>query len=240
MQVKEYSIKLFQRLLYRIVVTTMKNLVPAMLKYDIDKYERLAIQLLHQIWPFRERTTKRGSKMAHIVLVSGGSRSGKSDFARKLAEDIIGPRTFIATCPPVDWEIRARIHKHQLDRRNSNWHTIEETLDLVGALRKALAFDTMLVDCVTLWINNLMEEADKENISFNESHAIEKCKELKAMTDMINGTILFVTNEVGLGIIPADPRTRLYRDLVGRVNQEIAGWADEVYLVCCGLPIKLK
>lgn len=178
--------------------------------------------------------------MAHIVLVSGGSRSGKSDFARKLAEDIIGPRVFIATCPPVDWEIRARIHKHKMDRMNSNWHTVEETVDLVGALRKSLAFDTMLVDCITLWINNLMEDADNKDLRFDESHAIERCEELKEMTSMIKGTIVLVTNEVGMGIVPADRRTRLYRDLVGRANQEIAGWADEVYLVSCGLPIKLK
>jgi adenosylcobinamide kinase/adenosylcobinamide-phosphate guanylyltransferase len=178
--------------------------------------------------------------MARVVLVTGGSRSGKSDFARRMAEEFSGSRVFIATCPPVDWEIRARIHKHQKERRYSNWHTIEETTDLLSAFRNAMIFENVLVDCLTLWVNNILEKAGERESDLDEDGMRDRCEELREICGPRHGTIIFVTNEVGMGIVPADRRTRLYRDLVGRCNQEVASWADEVFLVSCGLSMKLK
>ena len=94
--------------------------------------------------------------MGDVVLVTGGSRSGKSDYARRLAESLAGPRVFIATCPPVDEEIEERIRRHQESRRAAGWHTIEEQVALADILRGAGRYRVVLVDCLTLWINNLM------------------------------------------------------------------------------------
>jgi adenosylcobinamide kinase/adenosylcobinamide-phosphate guanylyltransferase len=178
--------------------------------------------------------------MAKITLVTGGSRSGKSAFARQLAENLPGPRVFIATCPPIDWEIKARIHKHQMERKDYNWHTVEETVDLVYAFRNTVIYDVTLVDCLTLWVNNLLEEAVENGILLDEEAMGEKSAELREMCNSAHGAVIFVTNEVGMGIVPADRRTRLYRDLVGKLNQDVASWADEVFLVSCGIPIRLK
>ena len=99
--------------------------------------------------------------MAEIILITGGSRSGKSAFAQKTAEALPGPRAYIATCPVIDPETEKRIRKHREARRGKGWETIEETVDLAGAIRRAVTCRVLLVDCLTLWINNLLHEAEK-------------------------------------------------------------------------------
>jgi adenosylcobinamide kinase / adenosylcobinamide-phosphate guanylyltransferase len=182
----------------------------------------------------------RGRPVAHVILVAGGSRSGKSDYARTRAEAIKGPRVFIATCPQVDEEMGERIRKHQLARRQANWHTVEEHVNICGALRASQAYDVFLVDCLTLWVNNLLYRAVGQGGTISEEYIVRKCNELEEVCSLLHGTFFFVTNEVGTGIVPEDSQSRLYRDLVGRCNQQVASWANEVVLVSCGLPLVLK
>jgi adenosylcobinamide kinase/adenosylcobinamide-phosphate guanylyltransferase len=178
--------------------------------------------------------------MAKVILVTGGSRSGKSAYAQKLAEEIDGPRAFLATCPVVDDEMAERIRKHQNARGEADWHTIEESTDLAGALRNATDCGVILVDCLTLWINNLMYERSRKHWEVTEEDIEVICADVLDACSELSGTVIFVTNEVGMGIVPGDPLSRRYRDLVGKCNQIIAAAADGVILVTCGIPLTLK
>lgn len=178
--------------------------------------------------------------MAEVILITGGSRSGKSAYAQKIAETLTGPRLFVATCPLIDDEMRERIRKHQKKRQASDWQTIEETVDLAGAVSGGRDYQVMLVDCLTLWVNNLMHEAQREGRDITEEDISHLCRELLAVCAELNSTVIFVTNEVGMGIVPDNPTSRKYRDLAGRCNQIIASGADTVTIVTCGLPLHLK
>lgn len=178
--------------------------------------------------------------MARIILITGGGRSGKSSYAQGRAEELPGVRAFIATCPPLDDEMRERIERHRLARSKTHWETIEETLDVAGALKNNARHDVFLVDCLTLWVNNLMHRAQQEGLEVTEEAIADRCRELIAACAELSGTIIFVTNEVGMGIVPDNAVSRRYRDLVGRCNQLMAEAADEVVLISCGLPLTLK
>lgn len=178
--------------------------------------------------------------MARVILVTGGSRSGKSDFARRTAEALPGKRAFVATCPVTDEEMALRIQKHREERSLSNWETIEEPVNIADVLRKAPEFDVFIVDCLTLWINNLLYEAAQKGRNLTEDEIARMCRDLLEACSEISGTVIFVTNELGSGIVPESPVARLYRDLVGRCNQIIAREADNVTMVACGLPFNLK
>lgn len=193
--------------------------------------------------------------MSRIVLVTGGSRSGKSSYALRLAESLPGPRTFIATCPPIDDEMARKIEAHRLERDPGRWATIEEEVDLARAICRASARGiegasagavgragarVILVDCLTLWVNNLMYRASLAGRDVTED-------ELGAATDAVlkaardaAGTVIFVTNEVGLGIVPPDEPTRRYRNLVGRCGQAVGAAADAAVMVVCGMALTLK
>ena len=176
---------------------------------------------------------------ATIVLVTGGGRSGKSSYAQRLAEALPGPRVYIATATPFDTELRERVAKHQEDRLAGGWAaTVEEPVALARAIREAPAGATVLVDCLTMWMGNLMWVAEPEVLT--ESQVASLCQEVAAAARERGGTLVFVTNEVGLGIIPDNPASRLYRDLLGRCNQVMAGAADTVVLMVSGLPLVLK
>jgi adenosylcobinamide kinase/adenosylcobinamide-phosphate guanylyltransferase len=178
--------------------------------------------------------------MAEIILITGGGRSGKSAFAEKTAEALPGPRAYIATCPVIDPETEERIRKHRAARRGKCWETIEETVDLAGTIRRSDGCRVLLVDCLTLWINNLLYEAGKRGEIFTEEAAVGRCRELTDACRAFGGTVIFVTNELGMGIVPDNETARRFRDIAGRCNQEIAAAADTVTLVVSGIPLNLK
>jgi len=178
--------------------------------------------------------------MARLVLISGGCRSGKSAHAQMLAESLPGRRAYVATCPVIDAEMRRRIDRHQQARSARQWQTFEEPVDLPKALAAAAGFDVVLVDCLTLWVNNLMYEAEQQGAQVSEEQMTDRCQALLTACRAHRGTIILVTNEVGMGIVPDNAVARRYRDLAGRCNQVIAAGADVVTLVACGLPLTLK
>ena len=169
-----------------------------------------------------------------LILVLGGARAGKSTFALRLAKERAGEGsvTFIATAQALDTEMAQRIARHR-DERPAHWTTIEEPLQLDRALIQALDSDVALVDCLTLFVSNWLLREDE--------HTLNKVSQrfLTNVRSRIQTTIV-VSNEVGLGLVPETPLGRTFRDLLGRVNQQFAEAADEVYLLVAGLPLRLK
>lgn len=178
--------------------------------------------------------------MGRIVLVTGGSRSGKSDYATRIAMELTGPRVFVATCPALDNEMRERIRKHQEARRGFGWTTIEEPFDIAKVLRENTKFRLFLIDCLTLWVNNLMYLSESQGQDLSEEEIADRAQDVLHACHSVEGTVIFVTNEVGWGIVPLEPSARRFRDLAGRCNQIIAQGAHHVMLVVCGLPLTLK
>jgi adenosylcobinamide kinase/adenosylcobinamide-phosphate guanylyltransferase len=178
--------------------------------------------------------------MTRIVLITGGCRSGKSAYAQQLAESLPPKRLFVATCPVTDDEIRHRIEQHRQARQDRGWETVEEQCDLADVFRRHGKCQVLLVDCVTLWINNLMYHAERDGRQFMEADVAEQCRQMLHAAEACPGTVIFVTNEVGLGVVPDNVQARRYRDLVGRANQTLAARADAVTLLCCGIPWHLK
>jgi len=179
--------------------------------------------------------------MARLILITGGARSGKSSHALELAETLGRKRLFVATCPSIDGEMTERVRRHKEERRGRGWTTVECETEL-GTLFPAQVsgFDVVLLDCVTLWVNNILYNHDFSRIAIDDQIIGQLCREWLDKTANYFGTIICVTNEVGLGIVPDNALARKYRDLVGTCNQIIAGKADEVIFVSCGIPLHLK
>lgn len=165
------------------------------------------------------------------LLVLGGARSGKSAYAEKRAEADAGDKLYIATAEVTDSEMSERIRHHQ-ERRGRGWRTIEAPLDLAGALRSHDGLDrVILVDCVTVWVNNLM---------FHDREVEPAVADFCAALAKAKGRVVVVSNEVGFGIVPDNALARRFRDIAGRANQTIAAAVDEVVLVVAGLPLTVK
>lgn len=173
--------------------------------------------------------------MKEIVLVTGGCRSGKSAYALALAAAMdVTRRCFLATCVPADDEMKARVARHQQDR-GKEWETIECPLDISGVIRQTAAKTTVvLVDCLTLWLNNILAETD------NQEKIESYIDNLQQAVAAVPGSIVLVTNEVGSGIVPADSISRLFRDMAGLANQRLAAAADRVVWMVAGLPVIVK
>ena len=175
-----------------------------------------------------------------LIYVSGGCRSGKSRFAQDFAEQLPGRRAYLATCPVIDSEMDQRIQAHQQARLDKGWATIEEPLDPAAALARAREYPVVLIDCLTLWVNNLLFAADQQQRELSEAEVEEQSLTLVRECRQGGRTIVLVSNELGMGLVPADPLSRRYRDLIGRCNQVVARHADEAYFLVSGLPLQLK
>jgi adenosylcobinamide kinase/adenosylcobinamide-phosphate guanylyltransferase len=170
----------------------------------------------------------RGSRS--LTLVLGGARSGKSRHAEALVTALPPPWFYIATGEPRDNEMAARIAEHRA-RRGAQWQTLEAPRDLAAALAAVPAGAAVVIDCLTLWLSNVMlAGADVEAETGRFEHALGGC----------TGPVILVANEVGLGIVPENALARLFRDAAGRLNQRLAAVADRVVLLVAGIPMKVK
>ena len=169
---------------------------------------------------------------ASHTLVIGGARSGKSRYAEALARRTGAERLYLATAMSFDDEMSHKIARHRDARAADAWRTVEEPLDLAGALRReATPERIVLVDCLTLWLTNVMLGG----------HAVEAaCTGLADTLAALPGPVILVSNEVGWGIVPDNRLARDFRDAQGRLNQQIAALCRHVVLVAAGLPLVLK
>ncbi len=179
--------------------------------------------------------------------MTGGARSGKSRFAEKKASDFGDRVLYIATAVAFDEEMKERIRRHR-QQRPSDWETLEAYRDFETSLPGLLAGrDAVLLDCVTVMVSNILlqKAMDWEGISVEEINAVEKevDSQVRSLLSIIkNAEIPFVlvTNELGMGVVPPYALGRAFRDIAGRVNQILAGEAEEVYLCVSGIPVKIK
>jgi len=169
-----------------------------------------------------------------VIFITGGGRSGKSRYALRYANQHFSKKLFLATCEVLDEEMAQRIENHR-KIRGPEWQTVEEPLEVVEKVRRyGDEAEVILLDCITLWLSNLLLKwDDNSKVTGEVDRLIETLK--KSQT-----SFLIVSNEVGMGIVPADPLSRRFRDLSGTVNQRIAEVADTVILMVSGLPIFLK
>jgi adenosylcobinamide kinase / adenosylcobinamide-phosphate guanylyltransferase len=166
----------------------------------------------------------------HLTFVLGGARSGKSRYAEALVEASAPPWVYIATAEAYDDEMRARIAEHRA-RRDERWQTVDAPLELAAALDGVEAGRPVLVDCLTLWLTNVMlAERDVE----------AECRRLVEVLKAPRGPWVVVSNEVGLGIVPDNALARRFRDAAGRLNQMVAAETENVVFMVAGLPMKVK
>jgi adenosylcobinamide kinase/adenosylcobinamide-phosphate guanylyltransferase len=171
----------------------------------------------------------KAAALAPVTLVLGGARAGKSRFAEAMIEQAGRPALYLATAEPRDDEMRARIAAHRA-RRNAAWTTIEEPLELVNHLL-AEERHPVLIDCLTLWLSNLMEA--RRDVGFETERLLSALPRCRV-------PLVMVANEVGLGIVPENALARAFRDHAGRLNQGIACQAQRVVFMAAGLPLSLK
>jgi adenosylcobinamide kinase / adenosylcobinamide-phosphate guanylyltransferase len=173
--------------------------------------------------------------VSKVILVTGGARSGKSRFAERLAEGYQPLRGYLATGQAGDAEMAERIARHR-GRRGSEWETVEEPIDVAEAiLAHDSRYNVLLLDCITLWMSNLLFMEDG-----GAAAALSRVAAFTEIFPRLKTPLIMVTNEVGMGIVPEHPLARAFRDLAGEANELIAAKADEVYVTISGLPLKLK
>jgi len=172
--------------------------------------------------------------MGKIILILGGARSGKSSYALEIAKKRHKKVAFIATCEPLDKEMEKRIAAHK-NLRPKKWQTFEESKDIYGLLKRMGAgFELIIIDCLTLWVSNLLLKGQREKRLVDEIQRIlDLLKKIKAKS-------VIVSNEVGLGIVPGNKLSRDFRDIAGKINQLVAKRAEEVIFMASGLPLKIK
>lgn len=175
--------------------------------------------------------------MKKIKFVTGGCRSGKSRHALELAEKFdANQKIFMATCVPFDEEMKQRVARHQKDRGKS-WMTLEVPIDLPEAIIKnGTQGKVILVDCLTLWISNLLMREQE----VSESEMNKSVNKLTRALELVQCPVILVSNEVGTGIVPENKIARQFRDIIGMANQKIASCADEVIWMVAGIPVTIK
>jgi adenosylcobinamide kinase / adenosylcobinamide-phosphate guanylyltransferase len=174
------------------------------------------------------------NKLKKITLVIGGCKSGKSRLALRLAEKLSARRIFIATCVPFDEELKERVARHK-EERDGTWTTVDVPIHLPEAISGHDGKKTvLLVDCLTLWINNLLMASEDQRYI---DDAVDKLIEALSAARC---PVIMVANEVGAGIVPENRLARLFRDAAGVANQRIAALADEVIYLVAGIPMTIK
>ncbi len=173
------------------------------------------------------------AKKKKIILVVGGCRSGKSRYALELADAYL-KKVFIATALPIDEEMKHRIETHRQER-DASFTTIEEPYNLGNAIASLQRdVDIAIIDCLTVWLGNLM---------YKYRGSLSKASEIEDFFEALQRppcSLILVSNEVGLGIIPADSTSRHFRDEAGNLNQRVAALANQVILTVCGIPLRVK
>ena len=177
-----------------------------------------------------------------LILITGGARSGKSRYAVELAKQKGGKVAFIATAIAGDEEMTQRIRLHQ-SARPSDWTTVEESINVAQAIADAASdYETIIVDCLTLLITNLVfeppyqEKIDDEK----EQNIYEAIEQIINTTRNVEATVIVISNELGMGLVPEDALARRFRDIAGRSNQLMAEAADEAYVCISGIPMRIK
>ncbi|MFA4983952.1 MAG: bifunctional adenosylcobinamide kinase/adenosylcobinamide-phosphate guanylyltransferase [Candidatus Omnitrophota bacterium] len=172
--------------------------------------------------------------MGKLIFITGGSRSGKSSLAVKLAQSSRKDKVFVATCVPIDKEMKERVALHKKNRPSS-WKTIEESRALASLLRKEAASRALIIiDCLTLFVSSLMMKGR------GEDEIKKEVAEITAAVKNGKSDVIIVSNEVGCGLVPESKLGRRFRDIAGSVNQIVASRADEVIYMISGLPLILK
>lgn len=184
-----------------------------------------------------QKTEDRGQRTgSKLIFVTGGARSGKSAFALELANSIGGEKCYLATAQALDSEMEDRIAKHKAER-GDDWDCVEEPLEMAKKIAELKGrYDLILFDCLTLWVSNMMlsdQKPEDRGQKTEVENLIDACK-------ASGSTVIVVSNEVGLGIVPENALARRFRDLAGTANQLFAKAADEAYFVVSGIPMRLK
>lgn len=185
--------------------------------------------------------------MGKMILVTGGSRSGKSTYAEKLAASYGENVMYIATSVPFDDEMKDRVRRHR-ESRPAHWGTLEAYKNLKQVYMLPDQFEVVLLDCITVMVTNLLfetvqgdfEKLDEKEFGVAEKLILKEIEDFVIASKQENKTVVIVTNELGCGLVPEYKSGRVFRDIAGRVNQYIASKADEVYFTVCGIPMKVK
>lgn len=177
------------------------------------------------------------TRRSSLIFVTGGARSGKSAFALNTANTIGKRKCYLATAQALDTEMEERIARHKAER-GSDWDCIEEPLQVTSRMNVVKGkYDVILFDCLTLWVSNLMHSDSSSLVTRHSYHEFET---LISVCKTSGSTVIVVSNEVGLGIVPDNALARQFRDLAGTANQLFAKAADEAYFVVSGIAMKLK
>jgi adenosylcobinamide kinase / adenosylcobinamide-phosphate guanylyltransferase len=185
--------------------------------------------------------------MGRITLITGGARSGKSSYAEKVAAGLSEKVLYVATAVAFDLEMEDRIATHKKSRPEA-WDTYEGYKDLDKVIADANCYDVILLDCVTVMLTNLLweypgmdfETPSQVVLAEAEEYVRGEFHKLLRSAEGYQGSLIMVTNELGSGLVPEAPIARSFRDIAGRVNQQIAAHCNEVYLTVCGIPIQIK
>lgn len=174
--------------------------------------------------------------MAEVVLILGGARSGKSGFAEQLAAGMGGRVLYLATAEALDEEMGERVRAHRR-RRPAHWETVEEPLAVAGAIaERGREGDVILLECLTLLVSNLL----RGDTGACEERVLASVNGLVSAAREVGASLIVVSNEVGMGVVPEHPLGRVYRDALGRANQAVAARADSVHLMVAGIPLLIK
>lgn len=172
--------------------------------------------------------------MGKLVFITGGARSGKSSLALELASEAGPRRAFVATAEPLDAEMSERIRRHREDR-GSGWDTFEEPVNISERLTAIMdKYDAVVLDCLTLWLSNLLGSTEDPEARINEFINTLLQKSVR------HSTLIVVSNELGMGVVPVNAEARAFRDRAGELNKAVAAIADEAYITVSGIPVRIK